>query len=201
AAGNVGAEEPAVQARVRERGIVRAVVDEAPAKGLGEEALAGVKVQGRELDVIDLFVPRHVTSPFQFANAASRASANPDRSSQATAATLSATVAQNTSWNGCLTVLCRNSCCAISAPGQPHSRPTRCRVASGVRWCSRWAATLSPRYMRKASRLAAAYAPTRTSGSQPSTPAAATRSSTSVPSAARGTREGGRGTAIFWPAW
>src|SRR5690606_34111205 len=51
AAGNVGAEESAVQARVRERGIVRAVADETPAKGLGEEALAGVEVQGRELDV------------------------------------------------------------------------------------------------------------------------------------------------------
>lgn len=46
-------------------------------------------------------------------------------SSQPSAPQLSATVAQNTSWNGALRVLCLRRSCASSPPGQPPSRSAR----------------------------------------------------------------------------
>src|SRR5690606_37254678 len=81
-------------------------------------------------------------------NACASPATCPDETSHPTAARLTTTVTQNTDWNDCLIVLCRNCCWAISAPGQPPSKSIRCRLPSGVLRAPRPAAALSDRYMR-----------------------------------------------------
>jgi hypothetical protein len=59
------------------------------------------------------------------------------------AATLIATLNQNKTRNGVLLDLCRSSCCAMNAPGQPQAKPNSKSVFSGMRHLPEIAADLS----------------------------------------------------------
>ncbi len=58
---------------------------------------------------------------------------------------------------GCFFVLWRNIFCAISAPGQPHSKDNKCKVRSFVRHFDLRAADLSMAKAQKVTRLMIMY--------------------------------------------
>ena len=102
---------------------------------------------------LERIVSPHIIAPINECSVAAPLGVN----SQANAPQFNNTVIQNTERNDCFWVLWRNFCWAISAPGHPPAKDSKCRVLSCVLHAPSCAADLSIAYMMKVSRLAAVY--------------------------------------------
>jgi hypothetical protein len=110
-----------------------------------------------------------VVSPLHHVSSTWRISAAPvGEPTSPSAPQLSITENQKPIWNERLLDLCRNTCCASNAPGQPPSNAQNCSVLSAVRCASRFAAHLSRPYKMNARELIPANAQNSNAGNLPS---------------------------------